>query len=404
MVLHTVKVKSAQVLLFAATFFTLPVAAKNHGGVNLNAQCAQQAPGSRAVIVDDAGTVTKQNKAPNRAYGWRCRLRDGTLQSLNLNAACVAQHGNGVKAEADSDDAYSWKCVSPDASIPVVASGSVVDYRNYKGQTEKLRAYLGTRSVVLVPFTLQDSEARAVTSLIDQCSAVYADMGVRNWPRNILPQFPGKSSVALVQATCGAGCGSGGRAEIQIKEFSEAQRRIGSVTQPLTWQVGFYELGRSGSSHKNPAFVFYPALDPSAGHDVIASAFPEFVMSVCVDRLGVTPHAYEQSYKTVGYPRGPGVVEYGRRFRETPLTFSQGLEKDRNGFYRGWVLSSMLFDLYQKFGYESAQRFMGNLAKIAQTSGQVKTIAAVSENLLEAARLTGGDTMVSYLKNTWRVN
>ncbi len=392
-------------IMSMALQLTHSLAAKNHGGVNLNAQCARQVSGSRAVIVDDEGKVTKQNKAPNRAYAWRCQLKDGSLQSMNLKAACAAQHGSTVKAEVfDKDDAYSWKCVSPESAPAAIASGAPIEYKNYKGQTEKLYAYPGARSVVLLPYQLPAADAGAVTKLIDQCSAVYADLSVRNWPRNSLPQFPGKSSVAVVQATCGAGCGAGGRAEIQIKEFTDAEKRMGSFANTLTWQVGFYELGRGGSNHKNPGFVFYPALDPSTGHDVVASAFPEFAMSVCVDRLGVTPAAYEQSYKTVGYPRGPGVVEYGRRFRETQRTFTQGIEKDHNGYYRGWALSSMLFDLYQKFGYESAKTFMANLAAIAHESGQVRNHAGVSQNLLEAAKRTGGDAMVSYLRKTWRIN
>lgn len=391
-------------VLFGALAFSAAFA-KNHGGVNLNAQCARQAPGSRAVIVDEANKVTKQNSAPNRAYNWRCQLRDGSLQSLNLNAACAAQHGVTAEAEVfDKNDAYSWKCISPDPAPPTIAAGTLIDYKNYKGQTEKLYAYPGSRSVVLLPSTLSPAEAPQVIRLIDGCSAVFADMSVRGWPRHSLPQFPGKSSVAVVKATCGAGCGAGGRAEIQINEFSEAQKRMGAVTNVLTWQVGYYELGRGGSNHKNPGFAFFPALDPSAGHDVVASAFPEFAMSVCVDRLGVTPAAYEQSRKTVGYPRGPGVVEFGRRFRASKFTFTEAYEKDRNGFYRGWALSSLLFDLYLKFGYDRMKIFMSNLAAIAQESGQIRTHAAASKNLLEAAKRTGGEAMVSYLRENWRVN
>ena len=61
--------KSGALLLALAAM--APLTAKNHGGVNLNAQCARQAPGSRAVMVDDANKVTKQNSEHNRAYSWR---------------------------------------------------------------------------------------------------------------------------------------------------------------------------------------------------------------------------------------------------------------------------------------------------------------------------------------------
>lgn len=389
-------------VLFSLTAY--PVFAKNFGGVNLNAQCARQAPGSRPVLADKNNKITKETKAAERAYGWRCVAKNGTLQSIDLNAACAAQHGSTVKAEAaDVNDAYSWKCVSANEVTPATASGSLLEYQNYKGQKEKLYAYSGARSVVLLPKAVSATDATRVTSMIDSCSAVYSDLSVRGWPSNSMPQAPGKPSVAVVQATCGAGCGAGGRAEIQIKEFAVAEERMGNLVNPLTWQVGFYELGRGGSSHKRPAFAVYPALDPSAGHDVVASAFPEFVMSVCIDRLGVTPAAYEQSHKTAGYPRGPGVTEFGRRFLASGLTFVQAYEKDRNGFYRGWALSSLLFDLYRKFGYERMKVFMANLANIAQQSGQVRTHAGVAKNLLEAAHLSGGDAMASYLKQTWRV-
>ena len=85
------------------------------------------------------------------------------------------------------------------------------------------------------------------------------------------------------------------------------------------------------------------------------------------------------------------------------LSFTEALSKDRKGYYRGWMLSGLLFDVYREFGYDTARQFMRQLAELAAKEGQVKSIAGVGQNILKAAQATGIDRLADYLRQKWRL-
>lgn len=389
-------------ILFPAT----AVFAEDYGGLNMARYCADTYAGSRAVIVDAAGKETKEAKGPQRAHGWRCIDAKGKQHGIPVGQLCLQAYGVNAVPVADVNDAYSWKCVKKGnlaELTPTEIPGQTVRYTSYGKSVANLNLYRGERMAILSPYKLPEADVPQIVRQADTCAAVYADLSARNWPYNSTPELSGLASIALVDKTCGAGCGAGGRAEIQVNEFRDAFKRTGDLKSAFTWQVGFYEFGRAGSSHNYPAYPFYAVLDPSEGHDVIASAFPEFVMSVCYDRLGITPAVYQNSYKSIGYPRNQHATEHARQYWDSALSFTEALSKDRKGFYRGWILSGLLFDVYREFGYDTARQFLRQLAELAAKEGQVKTIAGVGQNLIEAAQATGGERLADYLRQKWRI-
>ncbi len=391
----------------AAILNTVPLPAKDLGGVQVAAFCQKHQPGSRALIVDDAGKETRENRAPNRAYGWRCRQTDGSLHAVQMDVACHEQRGLNSTAQSDPNDAYSWKCVQqqggPAELVVAELPGNIVDHVSYRQTRAKLNVYRGERMVILSPFRFPEADVPAIVKNADTCAAVYAEFSGGAWPSNAHRNFPKMGSIALVEKTCGAGCGAGGQAEIAVAEFREAYRLIGDLKDPFTWQVGFYEFGRGGSSQANPNYPFSPALDPASGHDVIASAYPEFAMSVCYDRLGYNAERYQEKFRTHRYPRNQSVGEHARQFWESGLSFRVALSKDRKGYYRGWILSGLLYDLYRQFGAEITRRFLQELAAIAKAQGQAKNTAQVERNLIAAASSAGGEPMTNYLRQKWRI-
>lgn len=380
--------------------------AKDLGGIQVSAFCQKHYPGSRAIIVDDAGKETRQNRAPGRGYGWRCKQADGSLHAVQMDVACHEQRGQNSTPQGDPNDAYTWKCVQ-EGTLPelVIAelSGNTVDHVSYGKTRSKLNIYRGNRMVILSPFLFPEADVPTIIRNADTCAAVYGEFSGRPWPFNAPREFPGLGSIALVEKTCGAGCGAGGKAEVTVSEFREAYKLIGDLKDPFTWQVAFYEFGRAGSSQASPSYPFSPELDPSRGHDVIASAYPEFAMSVCYDRLGYNAEHYQQVVRTKRYPRNQSVGEHARQFWESGLSFRVALSKDRKGYYRGWILSGLLYDLYRQFGAETTKRFLHELASIAKADGQAKDIAHVERNIIAAGNAAGGEALTNYLRQKWRM-
>lgn len=271
-------------------------------------------------------------------------------------------------------------------------------YGTWANTQETLHAWRGNRALVLTPQLLSSSEASAYVGFMDTCVELYQRFANRSWPILELTGFPGLATVAVVQETCGAGCGAGGRAEIQVTEFEDAVARVGSVQDAMAWQVGFYELGRQGSSRSTPTFPFFNALDITASHDVVASAFPEFVATECLRSFGYSLNDIYESYLNRGYQRVPGAAEYRRRFLASNLSFNESQRADQPDLMRNWVLTSMLTYLRLEFGASFMARFLQELSFLSAAS-----VEQVEANLLQAATEAGGTVAQAYLRNEWRV-
>lgn len=76
---------------------TLP---RDLGGIDVQAACSQQFPGSKAVVNPKANV-----------YGWRCYGTDHKAHGVNLNKQCVVQYGSGAVATySDFNNPLSWHC------------------------------------------------------------------------------------------------------------------------------------------------------------------------------------------------------------------------------------------------------------------------------------------------------
>lgn len=288
-------------------------------------------------------------------------------------------------------------------AAPVFVPGTKVSYQTHRQTQEQLHAYPGERVVLLVPDPLALADAKRITRQLDTCAGVYADLALRPWPVVSLPQFPGLASVAVVADTCGAGCGAGGKAEIKQNEFAYGLQHIGDVTSALTWQVALYELGRGGSTASRPTWPFGPALDPAPGLDVIGSAFPELVMNICLDKLGWPAAQVQESVQRKGYPRHRTAVQHRLQVVEAGLPFAQALASDRPGYYRGWALSGLLYDVYAQLGQPALKQLLQALVARTEATGQAANTTVVAANLRWAAAQRRGPALLRYLTAVWKL-
>ena len=190
-------------ILCTALTSRISLSAKDLGGIQVAAFCQKHLPGSKAVIVDDAGKETRQNRAPNRAYGWRCKQADGSLHAVQMDVACHEQRGLNSTAQSDPNDAYSWKCVQ-EGNLPelVIAElpGNTIDHVSYRQARSRLNIYRGERMVILSPFKLPDADVPVIVRNADTCAAVYGEFSIGTWPFHAHKNFPGMGSIALENA------------------------------------------------------------------------------------------------------------------------------------------------------------------------------------------------------------
>lgn len=278
----------------------------------------------------------------------------------------------------------------------------IYPYTTHVNTHEDLHAWEGEHTVLFLPYRLFDPLILPILCYTDRCLQLYRDLTDQPWPTRWPESFPGKASLAVVQHTCGAGCGAQGKAEILWTEHQDAVRRMGSITDPITWQVGFYELGRQGSSPAAPTFPFFRALDHTPGHDLIASAFPEYVAGQAIVAAGRSLEDQYQSYLHKGYHRVPGPLEYRRRFLASDWTFQQTLEADHPTYFRNWPLTALLTHLDLDHGKGVMQEVLGELNQRGR-SHQVISSAEIVNHLLEAARQIGGDALQNDLYHGWRL-
>ncbi len=278
----------------------------------------------------------------------------------------------------------------------------IYEYITHVNTTESLHAWEGEHTVLFLPHRILDPLVAPILHYTDQCIQLYRYLSGHSWPTGWHDQFPGKAALAVVQHTCGAGCGSQGKAEILWSEHVDAVRRIGSLTDPLTWMVGFYEFGRQASSWEHPTFPFFRALDHTPHHDLIASAFPEYISGQAAVMAGRSLEEQRQTHYQKGYHRVPGPLEYRARFLASDWTFQQTLEVDHPYFFRNWPLTSLLTHLDLQFG----KRFMEDLFAYLDMKGrdhQVSCAAEIVQNLREAAQQIEGALAVDYLSQAWRL-
>jgi hypothetical protein len=284
-----------------------------------------------------------------------------------------------------------------------VSYRGVVQYITHVNTEEKLNVWSGEKTVFFYPSKITDEQAKIILEYTDNCLSLYQKITGSRWPTVTPPNFPNKASLAVVEETCGAGCGAGGKAEILLQEHREALKLVKSFTNPITWVVGFYEFGRQGSTHDYPTFPFYRALDLHPTHDLIASAFPEYMSYQCVVLGGVSLEEQRWSHFHRGYPRHPGFAEYKKYYQESGLNFQDLFTKSDLKFSSNQIVSAIFTDLDLKYGKEFMLTFFAYLNQVGKEK-QVSYPQEIENNLLQAANYAGGIEVKQYLQQEWKIS
>ncbi|OXM43115.1 hypothetical protein [Amycolatopsis alba] len=101
----TVAVSALGLMLGGAVATAAPAAATTNGvyGVDMQRACTKQNPGmGLSAVPEDRGN----------AYSWVCRAPWGYKVGINVNAACAEQHPGTTAKPLNPRDAYSWRCVN----------------------------------------------------------------------------------------------------------------------------------------------------------------------------------------------------------------------------------------------------------------------------------------------------
>ena len=301
-------------------------------------------------------------------------------------------------------------------------------YDTFAGTRELMNVYEGDRVVFYSPEDLEAEQYSCILVHLDSCMEMYsAFAGGGAYPHLWSPEgFAGKGSVALVENTCGAGCGTSGRAEV-LKEYADRSvSRVGSdVSDPRGWQVSYYEMGRG------TFFPFYPALQlgDHVGQDgfpqwvhAIGSGFPHFMAHACMHRRGVSYEDQKAHFRRWEhhFPReNPPPHVFNSAYGALGLSFTEIVKRDNPeltldpsspqtpGGRRGvnHVFSMILTDLYREYGAPYVESYLEELTKM----GAADSAEAVERNMLDAAlsahyATNRGAGAVRRLQSVWRMN
>jgi len=299
-------------------------------------------------------------------------------------------------------------------------------YDTFAGTRELLNVYEGDRVVFYSPEDLPTEQYSCILAHLDSCMEMYSAFAGGAYPLWSPEGFEGKGSVALVENTCGAGCGTSGRAEV-LKEFADrsVSRVGGDVSDPRGWQVSYYEMGRG------TFFPFYPALRlvdevgedgfPQWVHE-IGSGFPHFVAHACMHKRGVSYEDQEEHFRRWErhFPReNPPPHIFNSAYSDLDLSFTEIVVRDNPELTldpssppttegsRGvnHVFSMILTDLYREYGSPYLESYLEDLAKMDAAD----SAEAVEQNMLDAARsahytTNRGGGAVRRLQSVWRMN
>ncbi len=206
------------------------------GGADLAGHCEH-------LGFDDA-SLTGPVSGPNAAYGWQC-TGPGSA-AIDVTAACRWQYDepNAYALASDLNHAFSWRCYLPDPSPSQVSQLPAIEYGAFDGHKETLIPWQG-EEVTLLSAPAVSREAAVMTKLlsaIDRAYRFYAAMTGRE-PASYFT-LNGRTTIAQVTSTCGAGCGFLGATGVEIASgFFEGMYE--AAKKELYDQIPFYELGRN---------------------------------------------------------------------------------------------------------------------------------------------------------------
>jgi autotransporter-associated beta strand protein len=264
------------------------------------------------------------------------------------------------------------------------------DYKSIKGATIKLYPYTGRNIALLVTAEIYDPVILGkITLALDKAYDFYKEATGRE--PTPFRRYNGLATIAMVEDTCGAGCGYLGASGIELQ--TGTYKRLFNYVKNYNQydQAVFYELGRN--------FWFYGKKIEYVGSDAVANittGYAVYMRFLAMDAAGV-----------VGAPFGKDAFETFRQnvmgvidiyLNDPSLNWENTLKLGRSP--KGNVTSlfaSFMFRLECDFGSEFIKKFW---QKVALQPNRVTTQDAVN-NFINAASQAAGEDLTDYFA-AWR--
>lgn len=316
-----------------------------------------------------------------------------------------------------SGELKSFTTLSSSSSISSSSLSSSTDvYRGLKSYVsygsndvaEDYHAWEGKLTALFSKEKFPDNEVKEVLGYLDTCFGLYQKFGMIKWPITINQHFGNKGTLAIVEKTCGAGCGAGGKAEIQIDTFNSGRNKMGTIVHPQVWTVGYYEFGRQSGL----AFPFFKALHKKP--EYLTSAFPEYISTTCRRYLGLS----DQYLKEI---TGSSVLVYKENFDKIVIDFGLDFESFQNldendKEYQSKIftpykvnprklLASLLYYLHKNNGEQYMEKFFKK-AKALQDNGELPSNGHETScqilNIATSIDDSRSNTVYDYLIDEWK--
>jgi len=285
-------------------------------------------------------------------------------------------------------------------------------YTKHDGTIVTLNTFEGVNTLFsfdedLFPELTDEMIQNSILPAFDKAMENYRYFGAdiypqQDWVTHSSFGYNHKGSVALVDSTCGAGCGAGSKAEVLNSIIKSDQTRTNYQTDPSIptfWWIALYELGRGSanfSAYKNLSF------NPD-NHHIVGASFPHLIANITLNDLGYTPDEVFNEVKNSIYQfrnRYDIALSQGYKFSDW-FTDENGNSLENGPIESTDVLAIALYEFYLQYGKEALKTFF-EMIKLDDTSVSTSDEYAcrISNNMDQAVlHLDLGGTASSFLQS-----
>lgn len=317
---------------------------------------------------------------------------DSGLSYFNFNSRYNSQDKN-------FNSIVTANLINHDISdVSTIESTSYTSF--YQGKTYLMKVIQGKRIALLIPsekFDLYDKIAlQTIVSTYDNAYNYY--MLATGQVPNLFYNYKGKLSIAVVDATCGGGCGYLGSTGIEIQADMWEMIYKSFNTNGLHEQLAFYELGRNFWLYRAKLNGGNPN-GPSIGEYSFTTGFAvymRFKSMAYAKAAGANfgTYTFENFLKAV-----KDLVDI--YVNDPSFTFENTLHVGKSvGFGSGSDLfASFLFRLERDYG---GKGFSMNFWKYVEKQPTATTDSEAIDNFFTAACMTAESNLTNLFVNTWR--
>lgn len=275
------------------------------------------------------------------------------------------------------------------------ASAPQVAYTTFQGETRWLYAYPGRRLVLLLPDPYRDpAVVQRILSALDAAYDFYATAtGATPKP---LKTWEGRATLAVVDATCGAGCGYLGATGIELTRDTFEVLYQGVLTRNQFDQVPFYELGRNFWFYGDPLEYLTPHAQP------VTTGYAVGMRFLAMEAAGVAGGPFRGVEFTGFRQEVESLVD---RYRSDPsLNWANTLAVNRApanslGLGATDLFASFVLRLRRDYG---GPEFVGRLWRAAGARPKALNTQAAVDNFVVASSVAAGRNLLGLFRNEWR--